>query len=119
MRQGCEIVDGISSTVDVGCELAVGDAGTSSDSFRFWVEFDPVKVFQRYLIFGAVGNVIKGVTRTEGSEMGAACDAMLHIFNCVWKIEIFGTVYEVSSPISAAIGGCLRGADLWKQATGK
>ncbi len=109
VRERGEVVEGVAAGVDVGSELAVGDAGSDGDGAGFRVEVHLVELLEGDLVFGAVGDAVEGVAGAEGSEFGAGFDDVLDFFDGVGLVEIVGVEGVVSGPVGSGGGGLLLG----------
>jgi hypothetical protein len=80
----------------VRSQLAVGDAPAYSDGAGPAVQGNLVQMGQRNLIFGAVGNPVKGMASTQRPQFTAALHHLLHFLQRLRLVQVVGTVSVIS-----------------------
>ena len=98
----------------VRSQLAVGDPPAYSDGVRPAVQDNLVQMGQRNLIFGAVGNPVKGMASTQRPQFAAALHHLLHFLHCPRLVQAVGTVSVISRPVCSFCSRLLARAQ-WRQ----
>ena len=65
-------MNGEAPAIDVRRELAIGDPGANGNGFVFCIQIDGIELLELNLLFGRIGDVVEGVSRSKcPSDAGA------------------------------------------------